>query len=44
MAQSEPYRMLKDWSYEKSADPVDDEENNATNPGDQPEFTDVCSF
>ena len=25
MAQTEPYRMLKDWSYEISADPIDED-------------------
>ena len=35
MAQTEPYRMLKNWSYEMSAKSLDEDNT------DQPDFTDV---
>lgn len=37
MCQTEPYRMLNDWTYEMSADPISSE----TTALSQPDFTDV---
>ena len=36
LAQTEPYRMLKDWTYDMSTDPI--EEDATSGP---PDFTDV---
>lgn len=32
LCQTEPYRMLKNWSYEMQADPLDDSEQPAATP------------
>ena len=40
MAQTEPYRMLKNWSYELSANALD-EDHTARTAADHPDFTDV---
>ena len=41
LAQTEPYRMLKNWTYELSANALE-EDNTATT--DYPDFTDVSIF
>lgn len=38
MCQTEPYRMLRGWSYDMIADKIPNEEQST----EQPEFTDVC--
>lgn len=38
LSETEPYRMLKDWSYQLSASALHEDNNAHT---DQPEFTDV---
>lgn len=37
LCQSEPYRMLKNWSYEEHADPIESEDDQSGTP----EFNDV---
>ena len=39
LAQTESYRMLKDWSYEVSEDVIPDDDNAGA--AEQPDFTDV---
>ena len=39
LCQNEPYRMLRDWTYDVNMDPLPSEEN-----ASQPEFTDVRFF
>ena len=39
MCQTQPYRMLRDWTYGIRTDPLPSEEN-----ASQPEFTDVIIY
>ena len=41
MCQNEPYRMLKDWSYENEAERLEKDEPTATAARATPELTDV---